>query len=84
MFHSAEVVRGLLLDIGEPESVTVSPSSGRHLIRAGFAIASARRNDIHSEDLMKPDLVSEILLLGSGAVVFVALVLLVVNALMRS
>jgi hypothetical protein len=74
------VVRGLLLDVGDPQSATVSPSSGRHLVRAGFAIESARRNDIHSEDLMKPDLFSEILLLGSGAVVFVS----AANALTRS
>jgi hypothetical protein len=50
----------------------------------GFAIASARRNSMRSEDLMKPDLFSEILLLGCGEVVFVALVLVVVTALTRS
>jgi hypothetical protein len=39
---------------------------------------------MHSEDLMKPDLFSEILLLGSGGVVLVALVMLVLTALTRS
>ncbi len=38
---------------------------------------------MHSEDLMKPDLFSELLLLGSGGVVLVALVLVVVTALTR-
>jgi hypothetical protein len=54
-----------------------------YLVRAGFARSSARRNDMHSEDLMKPDLFSELLLLGSGGVVLVALVLVVVTALTR-
>jgi hypothetical protein len=39
---------------------------------------------MHSEDLMKPDLFSEILLLGSGGVVLVALVMVVLTALTRS
>ena len=39
---------------------------------------------MHLEDLMKPDLFSEILLLGSGGVVFAALLLVVVTALSRA
>lgn len=38
---------------------------------------------MHPEDLMKPDLFSEILLLGSGGFIFVALVLVVVTAFTR-
>jgi hypothetical protein len=39
---------------------------------------------MHPEDLMKPDLFSEILLLGCGEVVFLALLLGVVTALTQS
>jgi hypothetical protein len=39
---------------------------------------------MHPEDLMKPDLFSEILLLGGGGVVFAALLLAVVIALTRT
>jgi hypothetical protein len=39
---------------------------------------------MHPEDLMKPDLFSEILLLGSGGLVFVSLLLMVVTALTRA
>lgn len=42
-----------------------------------------RRNDMHPEDLMKPDLFSEILLLG-GAAIFAVLLLVVVTALARA
>src|SRR5438132_6237602 len=34
---------------------------------------SARRNEMHPEELMKPDLFSEIVLLGSGGLIFVSL-----------
>jgi hypothetical protein len=39
---------------------------------------------MHPEDLMKPDLFSGILLLGSGGVIFVSLLLIVVTALTRA
>ena len=39
---------------------------------------------MHPEDLMKPDLFSEIVLLGSGALIFVSLLLMVVTALARA
>ena len=42
------------------------------------------RNEMHPEELMKPDLVSEIVLLGSGALIFVSLFLIVVTALTRA
>jgi len=39
---------------------------------------------MHPEDLMKPDLFSEIVLLGSGGLIFVSLLLIVVTALTRA
>jgi len=39
---------------------------------------------MHPEELMKPDLFSEIMLLGIGELIFVALLLIVVAALTRS
>jgi hypothetical protein len=43
-----------------------------------------RRNEMHPEDLMKPDLLSELVLLGSGGLIFVSLLLIVVTAFMRA
>lgn len=57
--------------------------SGGHLARAGSPSKSARRNDMHPEDVMKSDLFSEILVLGSGLITFAVLVLVVVAALAR-
>jgi hypothetical protein len=39
---------------------------------------------MHPEDLMKPDLFSEIVLLGSGTLIFVSLLLIVGAALTRA
>jgi len=39
---------------------------------------------MHPEDLMKPDLFSEIVLLGSGTLIFVSLLLIVAAALTRA
>jgi hypothetical protein len=39
---------------------------------------------MHRQDLMKPDLFSEIVLLGSGGLLFAPLLLLVVIALTRA
>jgi hypothetical protein len=39
---------------------------------------------MHPEDLMKPDLFSEIVLLGSGGLMFVSLLLIAVTALTRA
>ncbi len=39
---------------------------------------------MHPEDLMKPDLFSEIVLLGSGGLIFVSLLLIVAAALTRA
>jgi hypothetical protein len=47
-------------------------------------LASAgRTNEMHPEDLMKPDLFSEIVLMGSGGLLFASLLLIVVIALTR-
>jgi len=39
---------------------------------------------MHRQDLMKPDLFSEIVLLGSGGVLFASVLLIVVIALTRA
>jgi hypothetical protein len=39
---------------------------------------------MHPEDVMKPDLFSEIVLLGSGGLIFISLLLIVVTALARA
>jgi hypothetical protein len=39
---------------------------------------------MHPEDLMKADLVSELVLLGSGGLIFVSLMVIVVTAFMRA
>jgi hypothetical protein len=46
-------------------------------------LASARRNEMHPEDVMKPDLFSEIVLMGSGALLFASLIVIVVIAFTR-
>jgi hypothetical protein len=42
------------------------------------------QNDLHREDLMKSDVLSEIVLLGSGIVLFVPLLLLLFAILVHS
>ncbi len=39
---------------------------------------------MHPEDVMKPDLLSEIVLLGSGGMLFVALLLVIVASFARA
>jgi hypothetical protein len=41
------------------------------------------QNPMHPDELMKPDLLSEILLVGSGLILFVPLLLILVSALTR-
>jgi hypothetical protein len=43
-----------------------------------------RKTQMHREDLMNADMLSEILLLVSGSVIFVMLVLILVAALMQT
>jgi hypothetical protein len=46
-------------------------------------VSAGRRNEMHPEDLMKPDLFSEIVLIGSGGLLFASLLLIVVITLTR-
>jgi hypothetical protein len=39
---------------------------------------------MHPEDLMKPDLFSEVVLLGSGGLIFVSLLLIIATAFTRA
>ena len=50
---------------------------------ASMLASVGRRNEMHPEDLMKPDLFSEIVLMGSGGLLFASLLLIVVIALTR-
>ena len=79
------VVRGPLPDVHQPESATL-PSSGEGTSSGLASMRPSRkgRNEMHPEELMKPDLFSEIMLLGIGELIFVALLLIVVAALTRS
>jgi hypothetical protein len=57
-----------------------------HLIRAAPTqnIASDRNSAMCRENLIRPDLLSEIILLGSGALILASLVLVVMTALARA
>jgi hypothetical protein len=60
------------------DTVTTSGYGARKML----ALAG-KRNEMHPEDLMKPDLLSEIVLMGSVGVLFASLLLIVVVALTR-
>ncbi len=45
--------------------------------------SSEWESDMHREDLMKPDLLSEIVLLGSASLLYISLLLVVTTALSR-
>lgn len=45
--------------------------------------SARRRNEMHPEDLMKSDLLSEIVLLASGGLIFAALLMIVGTVLTR-
>jgi hypothetical protein len=79
------MVRGPLPDVSSAGIRNRVASSGGHLVRAGLDGTPPRwRNEMHPEDLMRPDLFSEIVLLGSGALMFVSLLLIIVTALTRA
>jgi hypothetical protein len=60
------------------------PSNPTGISSGLVMLASAgRRNEMHPEDLMKPDLFSEIVLMGSGGMLFAFLMLIVVIAFTR-
>jgi hypothetical protein len=44
----------------------------------------AEEGEMHRDDLMKPDLLSKIVVLGSGALIVVTLLLILVVALTRT
>jgi hypothetical protein len=73
-----------LPDVHQPKSAT--GVAGGHLVGAGIDGTSSarRRKEMHPEDLMKPDLFTEIVLLGSGGLMFISLLLIVVTALTRA
>jgi len=80
-----QVVCGPLPDVHQPESATGPPSSGGHLVGpAPMARLREEENEMHPEDLMKPDLLSAVVLLGCGGVIFVSLLLIVLTALTRA
>ena len=60
---------------GSPETVSRQRSRDR-LLRG--------RSEMHPEDLMKTDLLSEIMLLGTGGLIFFSLLLVVVTMLTRA
>jgi hypothetical protein len=70
----------------EPGSASASPSRG-HLVRVrSFSWSSCGENEMRheNENLMSPDLLSEIVLLGSALVLFASVLLIVVTALARA
>ena len=64
-----------------PESATVRPIVEG--ILSGL-VPARKRNEVHREDLMKPDLLSEIVLLSSGGLIFVSMFLIAMAALTRA
>src|SRR5437870_10186123 len=74
--------------IGRNPQASSLPVKGTSLLGPDLGPArrdvSARRNEMHPEELMKPDLFSEIVLLGSGGLIFVSLLLIVAAALTRA
>lgn len=81
-----KVVRGPLPDAsstGIPKLGVLQWRAPRQAWPRGHASAR-RRNEMHPEDLMKPDLFSGIVLLSSGGLIFVSLLLIVVTAFTRA
>jgi hypothetical protein len=46
-------------------------------------VSPAKRSEMHRDDLMNPDLLSEIVLLGSASLIFITLLAIVVTAFSR-
>jgi hypothetical protein len=81
------VVRGLLPVIvtsRNPQSLRLPVEGTSSGLAPTRPLAPSGRNDMHREDVMKPDLLSEIVLLGSGSLLFVSLLLIVATALTRT
>jgi hypothetical protein len=75
------VVRGRLSDVYPPESATESPSA-RGVPCQG--LRPRRRSEMLRADLLKPDLLTKAVLLGTGAVLFGSLLLIVMTVLTRA
>jgi len=74
-------------DVHQPESATGSPSSGGHFVRTASKAAVPAgwgEGEMRSEDLMSPDLLSEIVLLGFGTLMLASLLVFVMTALTRT
>jgi hypothetical protein len=56
----------------------------RRFVSERLCGALAKRSNVHREDLLSPDLVSEIVLLGFGTLILVSILLFVVTALPRA
>jgi len=46
--------------------------------------SAAKRSEMHRDDLMNPDLLSELVLLGSASLIFFTLIVIVVTAFSRA
>jgi len=55
--------------------------TNRHGVRS---CSAAKRSEMHRDDLMNPDLLSEIVLLGSATLIFITLVAILVTAFTRA
>jgi len=70
--------------LGEPRGRNARRSQTRCSIPCMPVVGKAvNQNEMHPEDLMKPDLFSEIVLMGSGGLLFASLILIVVIAFTR-
>jgi hypothetical protein len=83
---SDQVVRGplpLIFISWNPQSVAFH---GGHLVRAAPdpTVPANRRCAMRSKNLMSPDVLSEIVLLGVGMLIFVSLLLFIVAAFTRT
>ena len=56
---------------------------GQQLARTRLRAVAARRTDMHPEELLKPDLLSEVVLLTFGTLILASLVLFVTTTLAR-
>ena len=77
--------RAIAADIHQPESATGRLPRG-HFVRAAPDMQQAPANGrsaMRSKDLMSPDLLSEIALLGFGMLILASLLLFLVTALTR-
>jgi hypothetical protein len=81
------VVRGSLLVIvtsRNPQSLRLPVEGTSSGLAPTPPVPRCGRDLMHREDLMKPDLFSEMVLLGGGSLLFVSLLLIVATALTRT